>query len=348
VSRTKRRNRRSRLLRTFPLRLTSPLPLAGLAGLLILVSWLSWGLFLPRHPLAGGEWFFEVKAGESLAVSARRLARQDVINSSLLFRVMSRLRGADTRVRAGEYRITKDKSGWAVLSQFLRGEVFLHKFTVPEGTSVAQIAAELERRGLADGQGLLAVAKDTSLVEALGLPGGKLEGYLFPDTYRIPRGITPVELIGMMLERFRERLPDDFQQAAKRFGLKSSQLIILASIIEREAKGAAEMPLVAAVFHNRLAKRMRLESCATIQYVLGYQKQRLLEKDLAIPSAYNTYLHRGLPPGAVCNPGAAALKAAAAPAEVPYLYFVSRGDGRHEFSVDYQAHLAAKEKYQAR
>ncbi len=318
----------------------------GLAGITFI--FLFAGVFVPRRPFASGLRFFEIRAGESLGGTAGRLAEQGLISSRQLFRMLGRLRGADTRVKAGEYLLRQDQSSWQILSHLLSGEVFLHCFTVPEGASAAQIAAELTRRDLADGDKFLRLVQDPAYSREQGIAGGGLEGYLFPDTYRIPRGISASKMAAMMLGRFHEKLPADFATRAKQLGLQIGKLVILASIVEKEAKAPEELSLVAAVFYNRLKKKMRLESCATVNYVIGHQRRRLRERDLAVRSPYNTYLHRGLPPGAVCNPGLGALMAASHPAQVDYLYFVSRGDGRHEFSVDYQGHLAAKKKYQKR
>ncbi len=316
----------------------------GLAGITLI--FLCVGVFVPRHPFASGTHFFEIKAGEGLRRTAAHLAEQGVISSGYLFRVLGRLRRADTKIKAGEYLLRQDQSSWRLLSHLLSGEVFLHRFTAPEGASAAQIAAELKRRDLVDGDEFLRLVREPAASFASALVEGDLEGYLFPDTYRIPRGISAAKMIEMMLGRFCEKLPLDFAARAKQLGLRTKELVILASIVEKETKAPEELPLVAAVFYNRLKKKMRLESCATVNYVIGHQRRRLRERDLAVRSPYNTYLQRGLPPGAICNPGIGALVAASHPARVEYLYFVSRGDGRHEFSVDYQGHLAAKRKYQ--
>ncbi len=318
------------------------------AGLVVvLLLFLLAAVFLPRHPFSSRQWFFEVKEGQNLRGIAVRLKQDGLIGNSFLFRVAGRLRGADTRVKAGEYRLRRDSSSWDILGHFLRGEVYLHEFTMPEGATLEQTAAALGERGLADGDAFLALAKNADFIRARGIKAPSLEGYLFPDTYRVPRGISNERLAGMMLERFSEKLPPGFEKRAALMGLSVEKLVALASIVEKEARVEEEMPLIAAVFHNRLKKKMRLESCATVRYIIGYEKESLRERDLAVASPYNTYLRRGLPPGAVCNPGAAALAAVSYPGKVDYLYFVSRGDGRHEFSVDYASHLAAKRKYQA-
>jgi UPF0755 protein len=181
------------------------------------------------------------------------------------------------------------------------------------------------------------------MLERYSIPFSSVEGFLFPDTYVVAKGLSAEQIVSIMIDRFFEELRNlDFEGYSDE---KLGQVVIIASLVEREAKIDSERPLIAAVFYNRLAKGKRLESCATVQYILGKTKERLLFSDLQVDSPYNTYLHSGLPPGPISNPGAKSIQAALFPADVDYLFFVSKRDGSHYFSTTYREHLEAIEQY---
>ncbi|WP_269746207.1 endolytic transglycosylase MltG [Syntrophaceticus schinkii] len=230
------------------------------------------------------------------------------------------------------------------------GKVAGYRLAIPEGYTVKQIEDLLVQKGIADRelfQKALGANYPLSFLEGISETGyERLEGFLFPATYELRPGMSEEEIIKLMLEKFQTVFTPQLQQRADEVDLSVREIITLASIVEREAKLEEERPQVAAVFLNRLQRGMRLESCATVQYILGKQKETLTTKDLQNPSPYNTYLHTGLPPGPIANPGASSIKAVLYPADGDYLFFVARGDGSHQFSKTFREHQEAARKYQ--
>ena len=222
-----------------------------------------------------------------------------------------------------------------------------YRVTIPEGFTVRQIASLLKQRGIIeDEEEFCRLAFDPRFVRSLGIEDRTLEGYLFPDTYRFPRGTPPREVIRVMVENFRRVYDEGLAMRAKELGMTVREVVILASIIEKETGRAEERPLISAVFHNRLKKGMPLCSDPTVIYGLEEFDGNLTKEHLRRRTPYNTYLFAGLPPTAIANPGRDALLAALYPAPVPYLYFVSRNDGTHKFSVTLKEHNRAVLRYQ--
>jgi UPF0755 protein len=228
------------------------------------------------------------------------------------------------------------------------GKSLLHEFTVPEGLSSSQIARVLGERKLADPQKFRALVADANLAGQLKIPAKTLEGYLFPDTYQIPRNLGEEKILRMMVERFFQKVNPSLLSQGESRGLNSRQVVVLASIVEREAKADKERAKVASVFLNRIKKDMRLESCATVRFAMDKYQGPVLSEDLHFKSPYNTYRHRGLPPGPICSPGLKSLQAAAMPADTAYLFFVVAGNGEHVFSKNFEEHKKAKFKRKAR
>ncbi len=289
---------------------------------------------------------FAVEPGEALVSIARRLEAQGLIRSALGFRWLARLEEAERRIQAGEYALSPSLSPREILSRFLHGRVRLYRLTIPEGWTIPQIAAVVEKTGLAPAEEFVALARDPALAKKLGIPADSLEGYLFPETYFFPRGAGVRRILQTMVERFHAAYPPEWDEQASRLGLSRHEAVTLASIIEKETGDPAERPLIAAVFHNRLKRGMRLETDPTVIYGLGDFDGNLTRRHLETPTPYNTYLIRGLPPGPIANPGKASLHAALFPAPTPFLYFVSRNDGTHHFSTTYEEHQRAVRFYQ--
>jgi peptidoglycan lytic transglycosylase G len=225
--------------------------------------------------------------------------------------------------------------------------VVVHRVTIPEGLTVKEIAALLDKNGVLDGKRFLVESADLKLLESL--PGRHItgiEGYLFPDTYTYTKGVTPEKFIRMMVDKF-NKVYASLGGLKNRVNLTDNEIITLASIIEKETGNASERPLVSAVFHNRLKLGMKLESDPTVIYGMGEDYNgNLTRDDLNTMTQYNTYLVIGLPPGPICNPGKESIIAAMSPAPVNYLYFVSRGNGTHYFSANYKDHQRAVSEYQ--
>ncbi len=275
------------------------------------------------------------------------LAEKGVLADDLRFPVLARITGLGSRLRAGEFRVVPGLTPLTLLHLLARGEVVRHRITVPEGWTVRQVASRLAAHGWVDRERFLALGRDGRFISSLGLDVASLEGYLFPDTYVLVRGPTDERLIlTMMVTRFLavwQELARDTDTTLTRH-----QVVILASIVEKETGAPSERPLIARVFLNRLARGMRLQSDPTVIYGLPAFDGNLTRGDLRRKTPYNTYLIPGLPPGPICNPGRAALAAVLHPADSDALYFVSRNDGTHQFSRTLGEHNRAVRLYQRR
>ena len=292
------------------------------------------------------EVFFPVQKGESFRSVSRNLAQEGLLRRPELFDVLARLQGLDQRVKAGEYLFDSSWSPARILDALCRGTVVLRRLTVPEGLTFREIAVLMGRAGLADPEEVLRICRDPDFVRELGLEGATLEGYLFPDTYHFAPGLPARELLDHMVDRFREVYDSEMQEKQQAMGLTLLEVVTLASIVEKESGHAGEKPLVASVLHNRLVRRMLLQCDPTVVYGIEGFEGRITRSHLRTPHPYNTYIHPGLPPGPIANPGLDSLRAVLEPAETNYLYFVSRNDGSHQFSTNLRDHNRAVSKYQ--
>ncbi len=313
---------------------------SGIALLLLLAVvafgvYSAWLLWAPYGPSV--ETFVEIAPGTSARAIGEQLESAGVVRSRIAFDLLRWWKGG--RLLAGEYRFDHPALPGEIYARIARGDVYTRTVTVPEGSTIFDIAARLEQAGFGSRQAFLqGQAKQTHLVADLD-PGAKsLEGYLFPDTYRFPRKASAAEICAAMVRRFR--------QEAARIGLKENvhEVVTLASLVERETAVNADRPLVASVFENRLAHHMPLMTDPAVIYGLeleGQWRGVIYESDLKRDTPYNTYLHTGLPPGPIANPGLASLRAAMAPAHSDYLYFVAQGadpQGHSSFSSTLEQH----------
>ncbi len=308
---------------------------AGALVALSLVAMSAWDFHAERTPV-GGEALIRLRPGEPFSVVARQLVDAGVARSALNLNLWAYLSGVDRQVRPGEYLLRSPVSPRAALEQLRSGAAGYRVLTIPEGSTLEDIAALYEAAGFGSAKAFLQASGEPALLEELGMPSTGLEGYLYPDTYHFVWADPPERMIRTMVRRFRLQTAS-LQADRERLGLSEHQLVTLASIIEKEAKRSEERPLISAVFHNRLRKGMRLQADPTAVYGLGRGIQPEPEH-LRLKTPYNTYLNEGLPPGPICNPGLPALEAAARPAPVDYLFFVARGDGSHVFSHTLQEH----------
>jgi UPF0755 protein len=281
-----------------------------------------------------------VPSGYTTGEIATLLAGEGLIADATPFVWHCRLNGLDGKLQAGEYELSSDDGITAIAAKLAAGRVHVMRFTVPEGYDKKKTARVVADAGICSAEEFL---EASSRGDAEGrVPTRDLEGYLFGDTYEVTAHAGADDVVAAMLERFFEVMgPEEFARA-RELGRPLQEIVTLASIVEREARRTEERPLVASVFYNRLGRGMRLESCATVIYALGRDVRRLTVQDLKVDSAYNTYIHAGLPPGPICSPGRESLMAALYPAGTGYLFFVSNGDGSHTFSKTLSGHLAAR------
>lgn len=282
-----------------------------------------------------------VAEGDAFGSVLARLQQHGLVRRGWTFKFFARVLGHDRDIQRGTYEFIPGTPPVDILRAMVRGDVLSVRVTVPEGFSSWQIAAAFESAGV-DSAAMAAQIRNPELLTALRVPVPTLEGYLFPDTYKVPFGSGAQDVVGQMLHRFSEAWTREHDRRAAELGMTRHQVLTLASIVESEARAEDERPRVSAVYHNRLARGMRLDADPTVAYAMGGFRGRLYYKDLKIESPYNTYLHAGLPPGPICSPGAASIRSALYPDPDEHaLYFVAGGDGRHVFSVTLREHNAA-------
>jgi UPF0755 protein len=314
-----------------------------------LFGWYTARLNRPFQGYPAGEQFVEVPSGLGVTAIGRRLVAAGVVPDLLTYRLAVRMRRGERSLKAGEYRFDRPLSPLAVVDRLVRGDVYLRAITFPEGLTIRDMAERFELGGFGPAGAFHEAARDASLVRGLDPHAPDLEGYLFPDTYRLPRQASAADLVREMVRRFEEVFGEAHRAAAAARGLSVREVVTLASLVEKETALAEERPIVAGVYANRLRIGMGLQCDPTVIYALqraGRWNGNLTRADLAYESPYNTYRYAGLPPGPIAAPGKGALDAALAPAGVPYLYFVSRNDGSHVFSTTLREHNAAVRQYQ--
>ncbi len=290
----------------------------------------------------------DVVSGSSLWRIATELESAGIVRSGRALVFLARWRGVAAKVRAGEYALAPSWGTRRVLDELIAGRVVTYEVVLPEGLTAAEIAVRLEAATIARADEFLAVVRDPAIAREFGVEGANLEGYLFPETYRMPHGRSAKQVARVLVDQFRAKW-GPFAADANARGLSMQQVVTLASIVEKETGAAEERPLVASVFWNRLASGMRLESDPTTIYGIqdfdGNLRRAHLEDET---NPWNTYRIQGLPPTPIANPGAASIAAVVRPAASEYLYFVARGDGTHIFSRSYAEHLANVARYQRR
>jgi len=285
---------------------------------------------------------FTVDQGEAFSAITKRLAREGLLRYPRALSVYAWLTRKDKRIHAGTYELSGEEKPVAIVHKLTTGDVLKIPVTVPEGFMHRQIAGVVASTVGADSAAFSALFDDGDFLLELSVDGPSLEGYLFPDTYLLPWGMPPRAVTKVMLARLHTVFGDSLQARARELGLSRHEVITFASIVEAETRVQEELPLVSAVYHNRLRRGMRLEADPTVAYAMGGYKGRLLFKDLETDSPYNTYLHRGLPPGPICSPGEGAIRAVLYPdSTCTALYFVAEGNGRHIFSRTLEEHTAA-------
>lgn len=276
----------------------------------------------------------------------QQLVSAGVIRQDVRFFLLAGVLSSANRLKSGEYRFAPGVTPYQVLKVLEQGDSIKHVVTFPEGINIYQLAETLAQKKLLAAESFLGAAKDKDLLQELGIGAETFEGYLFPDTYYLTRMQTPEDIIRMMVARGQEVISGLGGLADNELHLSVHEILTLASIVEKEAATPVERRLVARVFFNRLQQGMLLQTDPTVIYGLENFNGNLTRRDLKSASPYNTYLVKGLPPGPIANPGRAAIDAVLHPAEGKYLFFVSKNDGTHHFSVTLQEHNSAVARYQ--
>lgn len=314
------------------------------ALLLLPVLWL--GIFA-SNAVGNGKKVAVIKFSPGMTPGkiASELQAKRLISSARLFTIYTRLRGQDAKLKAGTYQFDDGMSPATILRMLVTGDVYQRLFAVPEGYSIYQIAEILESRGLFSRDAFLKQCRDKELLQDLDISGKSVEGFLYPGTYNVLPGMSARDLIVQMVEQFYDVYNARFADRAEGSPLDRVKILTLASMIEKEAIEPSERPIIAAVFHNRLKKRMRLQSDPTAVYGVRAFAGNVSKKDILRRSPYNTYVISGLPPGPIGNPSSAAIEAVLNPAQADYLFFVAKKDGSHYFSTTLEEHNRAVTKY---
>ena len=282
-----------------------------------------------------------IPRGSTVRAVADSLESAGVVGSSRMFRWYASVAGRDRAIKAGTYQINKGESWSNVLDALVSGRAQERTLTIPEGFDLRAINPAIAKALDVPIDSVRAAVADTMWIARLQIPVGSLEGYLFPDTYTFPSSTTAREAIRMMVERFLEVWKPEWDARLQAMAISRHDAVTMASIVEKEARVAAERPIIAAVYWNRLKAPMRLQADPTVQYALPEHVERVMYKDLEVDSRYNTYRNDGLPPGPIASPGAASIDAALNPAPVSYLFFVAHPDGHHEFRNTFAEHQKA-------
>lgn len=321
-----------------PVIITAVIVVSAIAGLGILLS------DSLSVSVAGGSKRIEVCEGDGTSAVADTLSKEGVIKYPLLFKIQSKLGGYDGNFQPGAASVSDGMSYNQILDLLITPNRGTVKITIPEGYEVKQIAQKLDEAGLVSWQDFYAALNpedyDYKFLENLPQRDGTMEGYLFPATYEIPYDMKAHDIVDLMLSAFDNQFKDEYYARAREMNMSADDIIAMASVIEREA-GDGEKPKVAGVFYNRIKSGMKLQSCATVQYILGERKPVLSIGDTQLDSPYNTYKYPGLPVGPICNPGIESIEAALYPEETDAYYFVLGKNGEHVFSKTYEEHLAA-------
>ena len=317
-----------------------------LVGALLIAAGLWWQSFVSTAVAPSQSQVIQIKQGSSFSKVAHQLYEAGIISDTERFKLLARWRKATGQIHTGEYLFDKTATPDQVLARLTSGDIRKFQFTIPEGFNLKEIAARVEKTGVSTAEEFLNLCSDKDLLKELEIEGTTLEGFLFPETYTYTSSTTAEELIRSMVAQLGKQLTPELLESAKKLNLNRFELITLASIIQKEAGNVMEMPLISAVFNNRLRKGIALQADPTVIYGVPNFDGNLTRKHLKTPTPYNTYQMRGLPAGPIASPGQFALHAAANPADSKDLYFVARGDGTHEFNATLKAHNRAVRRYQ--
>jgi UPF0755 protein len=287
----------------------------------------------------------DIPTGSGFLKVTEILNQAGLIKSRVFFYSLTIFKNARRHIRAGEYEFNTSLTPAAMIDKLLRGEIKNYKVVIPEDLSLREIASILEKDKLINKEDFFELASDEDFLESLNIKADSIEGYLFPDTYLLDRSMSTRQIMKIMVTQFWKKVTPEMIKRARELKLDLHKLITFASIIGKESGNDEEKPMISAVFHNRIRKKMRLQSDPTAVYDLENFNGKVLRSHLRRNSPYNTYIIKGLPPGPIANPGVTSLKAVLYPASVKHLYFVSKKDGTHYFSTSFDQHIQAINRY---
>jgi UPF0755 protein len=318
-----------------------------LATVLLSISYAAIEMLVPVQT-AGKNAEVQIPKGATFRQAVDILAREKLIRDKKVFMILGRLTGSDRKIRAGYYSVWTSMRPLDIFRIIRQGRIIEYEIKVLEGDSLLEIAEVFSGTGIITRDSFMKLSSDPEFLELYKINSPSFEGYIFPDTYTIPKGIKAEEAVGMMIDKMREKTAHLFSEKGEKPGMTEAEILTLASIIEKEAVVDSERPVISAVYHNRLKKNMLLQADPTSIYGIKSSKERIIRSDIRRKTPYNTYVIKGLPPGPIASPGFKSVAAALNPARVPYLYFVSNNDGTHRFSVTLAEHEEAVRSYRDR
>ncbi len=316
------------------------LRLISLASASLFILYICVQLFIPSYtgvfPIE-----VEIPEGTSFRQAMDILHKHNLIRDKNIFIILGRISGMDKKIRAGYYAFWGYMSPYQVYNRFKEGRIIEYEVTINEGDSLLEIKQKLSQKKIISEVDFERLSTDRTFLSSMNIKSQSLEGYLYPDTYKFPKGAKPSTTLKTMIDRLRREYNQEIWDGLKRLGWDENQMLTLASIIEREAVTDKERPIISAVYHNRLRLGMPLQADPTAIYGIKSYKEKIYRKDLLRNTPYNTYIIKGLPPGPIASPGVQSIRAALNPARLPYLYFVSKNDGTHIFSKTLEEHNRA-------
>jgi len=301
--------------------------------------------FLVPLPIGNKNIEIEIPKGATFRQAVEIFSKERLIRDKIPFLFIGRISGLDRKIRAGYYSIYGSMSPLDILKMLKKGQIIEYEITVLEGDSLREVAEKLSEKRIINIKDFMQLSSDEDFLALYNIDAPTLEGYLFPDTYKIPKGMDPEDAIGMMINKMREKYSGELTARTSKLGLSEREVLTLASIIEKEAVTDKERYLISAVYHNRLRKKIPLQADPTAIYGIKSFKEKITAEDLKRKTPYNTYVIKGLPPGPIASPCIKSINAALYPADVAYIYFVSNNDGTHQFSVTAEEHLSAVKLY---
>lgn len=320
--------------------------LLSLVFLLLPLIYVCSELFVPSD-IGNTNLEVEIPEGATYKQAINILYRNNLIRDKNIFLVLGKFSGLDRRIRYGFYSFWGRMSPYQVFERLREGKIIEYEVTIVEGDSLFEIGDKLAANKIMTREVFDRLVKDRDFLHSLNVDAPSLEGYLFPQTYIVPKGVQPKTVLKGMVALLRRSYTDGMLEKARKMGWSENKVLILASIIEKEAVTPSERPIISAVYHNRINKGMRLQADPTAIYGVKSSRLKITKEDLRNKTDYNTYLINGLPPGPIASPGIASIAAALSPANVPYLYFVSQNNGTHYFSKTLSEHYAAIRRIRA-